>query len=212
MCGRYTLTAPVDAIARLFQVAERPNLQPRWNVAPTQDMPVVTIAPDDRHLQIKRWGFESSHGLLINARSETVTSRPTFRSAFQNARCLVPADSFYEWQALAEGGKQAWRIGLRGGGLFAFAGLWQDDRFTILTTAANDYLAPIHERMPVILPSDVWPIWLSGPATEAQKLLRPLPSEGMARYRVGVTVNNVRNDTETCAAPLNPALRRGDAG
>lgn len=129
----------------------------------------------------------------------------------------MPADSFYEWQAIeGQKAKQPWRIGLKNGGLFAFAGLWQVEPafgdagcFTILTTTANDYLAPLHERMPVILPPETFAAWLdeATPAQELQRMMRPCPAGIMARYRVTPAVNSVKTDDERCFAPLNPDLK-----
>jgi putative SOS response-associated peptidase YedK len=198
---------------------QRPNLAPRGNIAPTQAGAVLRNGANGRReLALLRWGFAGPNNApLINARSETVATKPTFREAFAARRCLVPADSFYEWQAIAgQKAKQPWRIGMRDGGLFAFAGLWQAEPafdhaecFTILTTVANDYLAPLHERMPVILPSEAFARWLdpATPATILQALLRPYPAAPMARYRVTTAVNSVKTDDASCFAPLNPALK-----
>jgi len=209
MCGRYSLTAPVEALAAMFGFGERPNLAPRWNVAPTQVMPVVVPGiANVTVLATKQWGFVGAgRAPLINARAESVRRKPTFREAFMTRRCLVPADGFYEWQVLGSGRKQPWRIGLRGGGVFAFAGLWQDDRFTLITTAANSYLAELHERMPVILAPDDCSQWLQGGPDQAELLLRPYPPELMARYRVTPAVNNVRCDGPECFVSATPGLR-----
>jgi putative SOS response-associated peptidase YedK len=226
MCGRYSLTKTLDDLSAFFELYElyqRPNLAPRWNIAPTQTSPVVRGAVDGRReIAMLRWGFAGPNNApLINARGETAITKPTFREAFAASRCLVPADSFYEWQAI-EGQKakppqkQPWRIGMRDGGLFAFAGLWQAEPtfgnaecFTILTTAANEYLAPLHERMPVILPREAFARWLdpATPAAALQALLRPYPDAPMARYRTTPAVNSIRNDDAGCFAPLNPALK-----
>ncbi|MFC3678258.1 SOS response-associated peptidase [Ferrovibrio xuzhouensis] len=222
MCGRYSLTKPLDDLASFFELydqSQRPNLAPRWNIAPTQASAVVRAGTEGRReLALLRWGFAGPNNApLINARSETATAKPTFREAFAARRCLVPADSFYEWQTVeGQKAKQPWRIGLKGGGLFAFAGLWQVESafdgaacFTILTTAANDYLAPLHERMPVILSRETFARWLD-PATRADALhalMRPYPDAPMARYRVTAAVNSVKTDDAACFAPLNPALK-----
>ncbi|WP_374298942.1 SOS response-associated peptidase [Ferrovibrio sp.] len=226
MCGRYSLTKSLDDLASFFEAYEllqRPNLAPRWNIAPTQKSFVLrSPAPGKGELVALRWGFAGPNNApLINARSETAASKPTFTEAFAKRRCLVPADSFYEWQAVEgqkakQPQKQPWRIGLKGGGLFAFAGLWQsepayggEECFTILTTAANDYLSPLHERMPVILPPERFALWLD-PATPPgilQRLMQPYPAEAMARYRVTSVVNGVKVDGPECFAPLNPALK-----
>ncbi|HEX6959507.1 MAG TPA: SOS response-associated peptidase [Ferrovibrio sp.] len=223
MCGRYSLIKELDELIAFFQLdrKKRPNLAPRWNIAPTQNSAVVCAAGAGRELRMMRWGFAGPNNApLINARSEAVAAKPTFAEAFRHRRCLVPADSFYEWQAIpAETGKkpqkQPWRISLKGGGLFAFAGLWQSEPasegvecFTILTTAANEYLAPLHERMPVILPKESFADWLDPNAASASlsALLKPYPAAAMARYRVTPVVNGTKVDDPSCFAPLNPAL------
>lgn len=219
MCGRYSLTQPLDVLAAFFELygQQRPNLPPRWNIAPAQQSAVVRLDAGRRELALLRWGFAGPNTApLINARSETAARKPSFAEAFRRRRCLVPADSFYEWQAVEERkAKQPWRIGLRGGGLFAFAGLWQTEPafggtacFTILTTAANDYLAPLHERMPAILPPEAYAVWLSPDASvkELTALLKPYPDELMARYRVTAAVNSVKNDDPACFAPLKAAV------
>jgi len=223
MCGRYSLTKSLDDLAsffELYELAQRPNLAPRWNIAPTQASAVVRGSANNgrRELAMLRWGFAGPNNApLINARSETAMTKPTFRDAFAARRCLVPADSFYEWQTVAgQKAKQPWRIGMKDGGLFAFAGLWQAEPafggaecFTILTTVANDYLAPLHDRMPVILPREHFARWLdpATPADNLRGLLRPCPDAPMARYRVTAVVNSVKTDDSRCFAPLNPALK-----
>lgn len=221
MCGRFSQTKPLDDLASFFELydsAQKPNLQPRWNIAPTQMSAVVRNSGGQRALAMLRWGFAGPNNApLINARSETAASKPTFAEAFAQRRCLVPADGFYEWQAMdGQKTKQPWRIGLKGGGVFAFAGLWQTEPafdnaecFTILTTAANEYLSHLHERMPVILPREQFGLWLD-PATPRgilQRLMQSYPAEAMARYRVTPVVNGVKTDGPECFAPLNPALK-----
>ncbi|MBP6818409.1 MAG: SOS response-associated peptidase [Ferrovibrio sp.] len=207
MCGRFALTVTMEVLGQMFDPAERPNVAPRWNIAPTQQAWVVTQDEASRHLTSMRWGFEGPNGApLINARAETAATKPTFRDALNLRRCLVPADSFYEWQQLDEKRKQPWRIGMKGGTPFAFAGLWEDaadktgqpfQRFTILTCAANHYLAPLHERMPVIVAPEDYASWLT-PGPPATGLLRAFPDEPMARYRVSDRVNSVKHDDAGC--------------
>lgn len=221
MCGRFSQTKTLDELAAFFELYElfqKPNLQPRWNIAPTQAAAVVRAQAGKRDIALLRWGFAGPNNVpLINARSETATAKPTFTEAFAQRRCLIPVDSFYEWQAIeGQKAKQPWRIGLKGGGLFAFAGLWQPEPafgnaecFTILTTAANDYLTPLHERMPVILPREQFGLWLA-PATPRpilQRLMQSYPAAEMARYRVTPVVNGVKVDGPECFAPLNAALK-----
>jgi len=229
MCGRFSLTTAPEAMRELFDYENFPNLQPRYNIAPTQEVAVIRPAANGgaRELAMLRWGLVphwakdiAIGARLINARSETVADKPAFRDAFRKRRCLVPADGFYEWRS--EGGrKQPFRIGMKGGALFAFAGLWESwsppdaqedepllETVTIVTTAANDKLRPIHHRMPVILDAADYAAWLdtaSGDAKAAGALLRPFPAEPMAFYRVNPTVNNARNDTAACIEPLSAA-------
>jgi putative SOS response-associated peptidase YedK len=219
MCGRYSITTPVEAMRGLFGFAGPGlNLQPRYNAAPTQELPVVrrVAEGDDRELVLLRWGLVPPWAKdvkiaarLINARAETVAEKPSFRAAFRRRRCLVPADGFYEWKKAAGGGqKQPFRIRLPDGGPFAFAGLWERwqaeggeavESFTIVTTKAAPSVRDIHLRMPVILPPAEYQHWLD-PAADADDLgalLRPYEA-ALDTYPVATTVNNVRNDSPDC--------------
>ena len=216
MCGRYSLTTPVEAVGRLFEVAERPNLPPRYNIAPSQEAPVVRAdAAGGRVLAPMRWGLipswakEAKIGYrMINARAETVAEKPAFRSAFRHRRCLVPADGFYEWRKLGAT-KQPYRITRADGVPFAFAGLWERwrapdgaviDSFTIITTVANDLLRPIHDRMPVILdPADFGP-WLEAGGVER---LVPYTDAKLEAVPVSTRVNSPKHDDPACIAPLD---------
>ena len=232
MCGRYSLTTAPEALRRIFGFVNLPNLAPRYNVCPTQAAPVVRPRADGqgRELVSLRWGLVppwskdlSGGARMINARSEAVATLPAFRDAFAQRRCLVPADGFYEWRT-EEGRKQPFRIGMKGGLPFAFAGLWESwtakeatgavaagetvETFAIVTTAANAKLRPIHERMPVILAPEACAAWLDTPPGRAcglVSLLASYPVEPMAFYRVGPRVNSARNDDPECIAPLNAA-------
>ena len=223
MCGRYSITTPVEALRRLFKFSgPLPNLRPRYNVSPTQQVPIVRRAPADgeRELAQVRWGLipfwakDAKIGYpLINARAEGIEAKPSFREAFKRGcRCLIPADGFYEW-AKDTKPKQPWRITLKDGEPFAFAGLWEHwdkasdgvpvESCTIITTAANQLLRPLHDRMPVILAPDDYPAWLGEDAARnVAELLRPYPSEAMRTYRVSTVVNNVKNDGPECIEPL----------
>jgi putative SOS response-associated peptidase YedK len=230
MCGRYSLTTAPEAMRALFGFENLPNLPPRYNIAPTQ--PVAAVRLNDagaRELVLLRWGliphWAKDAGMaakMINARAETVMTKPAFRDAFRRRRCLVPADGFYEWRT-EDGRKQPFRIGMKGGAPFAFAGLWERwsatadghgftkgdavESATVITTDANEKLRPIHPRMPAILPPEAFDRWLD-PASDpddALSLLGPYPPEPMAFYRVGTAVNNVRNDDPGCIAPLKAA-------
>ena len=221
MCGRYSITTPLEAMRGLFDFEGTPNLAPRYNVAPSQSVPIVRRREDEavREIVQVRWGLVpgwakdlSISAKLINARAETVAEKPSFRSAFKRRRCLVPADGFYEWRRESEA-KQPYRIARADGGVFAFAGLWERweapegetvESCTILTTQANAALAPIHGRMPVVLEPGAYGPWLD-PAAEPERLhalLVPAPDETLTAYKVSTRVNNVRNDDAGCLAPL----------
>jgi putative SOS response-associated peptidase YedK len=222
MCGRYLNRTPASETARVFGTAGvAPNYPPRYNVAPTQPVLAVRFDADEgvRRLETLRWGLIPSWAKdakigakCINAQAETAAERPAFRDAFRRRRCLLPADGFYEWQRV---GKERLPYAIvPADGMFAFAGLWERWKdpatgetvrsCTILTGPPNAVVAPIHGRMPVILPREAWPLWLGeAPAgrDELLALLRPFPADGMRAYRVGTRVNDVRNDDPLLAAP-----------
>jgi putative SOS response-associated peptidase YedK len=215
MCGRFVLKTPVEELARLFGFPERPNLAPRYNVAPTDPCPVVRAGPA---LAILRWGFLpfwAKHlregARSINVRAETVATNRGFAPAFAARRCLVPADGFYEWKT--EGKlKQPWFVAAADGAPIAFAGIWERWRppegdpvesFAILTTRANALLAQLHDRMPVVLAPDAWSAWLD-PATPPARLaalLAPAPEESLVMHEVDRRVGNVRVDDPGLIAP-----------
>ncbi|MCG8592798.1 MAG: SOS response-associated peptidase [Kiloniellales bacterium] len=225
MCGRYTLTTPLEGLRDVFLFEESPNLAPRYNIAPTQEVPAVRLGPEDgrRHLVPLRWGLipswakEVSIGSrMINARAESVAEKPAFRTAFRQRRCLIPADGFYEWQARPSGPKQPYYIAQAAGGPFAFAGLWERwtdgesgealESFTIVTTAASRRLEALHHRMPVILAPADHAAWLD-PASGAdalQALLRPAPEAAFVAAPVSTRVNAVRNDDPSLIEPAAP--------
>jgi len=222
MCGRYSLKTDEIHIRRQFNLKDIPRLVPRYNVAPSQDVPIVREnAEGERELVFARWGLIPSWSKepkaefsTINARAETVAAKPAFRSAFRSRRCLIPADGYYEWAARpGSKTKQPYYIGLREGALFAFAGLWERwergetavESCTIIVTEANELTRPIHDRMPVILPETDYELWLSADARQAehlQSVLRPFPSELMRAYPVSTEVNNPRNDSEMCVEEI----------
>lgn len=228
MCGRYTLTVDASVLAELFELEPLTELQPRYNIAPTQTVPIVRLdRHQNREWSMVRWGLIPSwakeakiSGRLINARAETVAEKPSFRAAFQSRRCLVPADGFFEWTK-APGGKQPYHIRLTHRGPFAFAGLWErwarDDAepvesCTILTTEANGIMAPLHHRMPVILPVQRYSDWLEGdprnPAM-AETLLIPHSNDGMEVVPVSTVVNSVANDDPRCLEPIGAQATLG---
>lgn len=221
MCGRFALISATEEVADALGVdqatiADIPPAVPRYNIAPTQ--PVLAAYLDEigqRRLTFFQWGLVPSWSKdvtigsrLINARSETVTEKPSFRNAFKRRRCLIPADGFYEWQKL-NGGKQPMYIHGADGRPLALAGLWEVwqepegtrlQTCTILTTTPNELMAPIHDRMPVILEPEDYAMWLEPGAhpDEALHLLRPYPAANMKAYPVSTAVNNPRNDAPEC--------------
>jgi len=211
MCGRYAALLPAEALRALFRTANPPpNFSPTWNMAPSRAAPVVRLHPETRarHLDLLTWGLvphwakdPKATRQPINARSETAAVTPMFRDAFARRHCLVPADAFYEWKAV-DGAKQPWAIARADGAPLVFAGLWEGWRgadgsvirsFTILTTAANNALRDLHERMPVVLEMADVPVWLGETEGDAGALLRPSLA-AFRTWRVSTRVNNVRND------------------
>jgi putative SOS response-associated peptidase YedK len=220
MCGRYNLRATPAQIQEFFDVLRMPDaaIPVRYNIAPTQTLPIIRQADDDRECVLARWGLVPSWAKdtkigykLINARSETVAGKPSFRAAFQRRRCLVPATGYYEWKKLDAKHKQPYHIHRENDGLFAFAGLWErwskDDEplesFTIITTTANPPLSDLHDRIPVILPTDVYALWLDPDVNPAAltALLRP-PEDDLEAYPVNPIVGNVKNETPDCIEPV----------
>ena len=218
MCGRYLITTPVEAIRQIFQVDQRPNLAPRYNVAPTQSVPIVRRGASGRELVTVRWGLVpfwakdlKIGAKMINAKAETVAEKPAFRDGFKRKRCLVLADGFYEWKKI-EGGKQPYLIRLKTAEPLAFAGLWADwkdkdsgeriESCTIITTEPNALMATIHNRMPAILPPDAYDLWLDPEAANGRTLLGPFPAEAMEAYPVSPRVGNVKNDDAALIEPI----------
>ena len=204
MCGRYTATAAQAAIEDYFGAEFSETHIPLYNASPGQYLPVI-LDIEAGNIAPVLWGIKPSWGkqpsrLLINARSETVNQRPTFRESFQKRRCLIISDGFYEWQATREG-KQPFRIVLKTGEPFAFAGIWQEvdgrPAYVILTTEANGVMRPIHERMPVILRRPQLASWIDSglPERAALKLLGPCPDEVLTAYPVSQAVNSSRNQS-----------------
>jgi putative SOS response-associated peptidase YedK len=214
MCGRYTLIRDSATIAEAFGLGGMPELAPRYNVAPTQQVLAVRQADVGRAAALLRWGLVPPWSAgpegppLINVRAETAATKPAFRSAFRKRRCLVPADGFFEWKPQGCG-KQPYLFGPRGGGLFAFAGLWERwgallESCAVLTVAANGLVRPLHERMPAILHRDDYSLWLDPGVQDAealQALLRPYPEEEMEARPVNPWVNDARHDDPRCVEP-----------
>jgi putative SOS response-associated peptidase YedK len=234
MCGRFAAATPPDELARYFAVHEVAEtvLEPRYNVAPTDDVAVVVERDDVRRLDLFHWGFvpfwakdPSVGNRMINARAEGLADSNAFRRAFERRRCIVPADGFYEWRKVpGKRKKQPVYIRRKDGEPLALAGLWEvwtakgDDATplyscSIVTGDPNDLVAPIHDRMPVILPPSAWDEWLArGNADVAalQRLLVPAPADVFEAWAVGTDVNTVGNDGPHLIAPLpdeeQPAL------
>ncbi len=219
MCGRYTIHTQPDELADHFGFQDRAELSPRYNVAPTQDVPTVVVVTGDRKCILMRWGLiphwaddEKIGNRMINARAETIDKKPAFREPFQNHRCLVMADGFYEWQK-GDAGKRPYYITRKDGAPFAFAGLWDHwsspdaegiKSCTIITTDANELIAPLHNRMPVIISTQDYGIWLDTDIADTGRLkhmLGPYPSEELKAYPVGKTVNSPAHETPKCIDP-----------
>jgi putative SOS response-associated peptidase YedK len=211
MCGRYTLRSKLNVLLRQFGAETSIQQLPlRYNIAPTQDVPVIRQADAGRELVTMRWGLIPSWSkdpkkgpLLINARADTVAEKPSFRSAFKNRRCLIPADGFYEWKADGRK-KQPYLFEVHDGEPFAFAGLWEQwkeiESCVIITTDANELSAQFHDRMPVILAPNDYAEWLE--SEEPGKLLTPYPASEMSATAVNPIVNNARNEGPECAEPI----------
>ena len=221
MCGRFSQGVPSEALWEQFQLFGEPVVVPRYNIAPTQPVAAVRInAGGERELVMLRWGLIPSWAKdmamgarMINARAETVAEKPSFRSALKSRRCLIAADGFYEWRK-EESGKQPYFIRLRGGGPFAFAGLWETwkgpdgpvESCTIITTEANEMMRELHHRMPVILPPEDYALWLKPAETDREtllRLLRPFASGELEALRVSTHVNSPAHDDPRCIAPIS---------
>lgn len=225
MCGRYFLTTPGQLLSKTFETSAAPaGLVPRWNIAPTQEVAIVRRATDAtgdaRELALVSWGLVPSWAKeraignkLINARGETLAEKPSFRDSFKKRRCLVLADGFYEWQKVGTA-KQPWAIRRADGEPFGMAGLWSRwkdpatgeplETCTIVTTTPNELLAPIHDRMPVIVPPAAHAIWLD-PASERaalEALLVPYDAARMEAFAVSRRVNSPANDDPACLEPV----------
>ncbi len=217
MCGRFSLIVDASVLAGVFEIDPPRDLRPRFNIAPTQRIPIVRAGREaPREWAEVRWGLvpswakdEKIGARMINARGETVAEKPSFRSAVKSRRCLIPADGFYEW-IKTDGGKQPHYIHFADGRAFAFAGLWERwhksegealDTCTIITTTPNDLVAGLHDRMPVILAHDVFSEWLEPrplAPDRLQDLLVPCPTDGMEAYPVSTHVNRPANDDPEC--------------
>jgi putative SOS response-associated peptidase YedK len=236
MCGRYTAAKDFGELIKLMGIvmARVPFFAPRYNIAPTQMAPVIFHEHNQPAVKLMRWGLipswakdESTGNALINARSETIESRTAFREAFKHRRCLIPADSFYEWKEM-HGERQPFRVMLKSGEPFCFAGLWDRwvrppvagkfdtdldeapasetiESFTIITRAANAAIAPLHDRMPIIMAPNHFGWWLkdNGERSEAHKMALGHPlEEPLKIYPVSNLVNNPKTDDARCIEPV----------
>ena len=221
MCGRFALTLPHDAMARLFQAQPANDLPPvpRFNICPTVQVHVVTTAGEGgRRLRGMRWGFvpqwyksPTDGPLLINARAETLAEKPAFRAAARARRCLIPADGFYEWTKGAGGARLPWYIRRRDEARMVMAGIWQDwgpeearmATCAVVTTAAGPDTAALHDRGPRILGPADWPLWLGEAGHGAAALMRP-PGPGLLEaWRVDPEVNSNRAEGEGLRVPID---------
>ena len=220
MCGRFALAATGEEVAEHYQLSEVPFIVPRYNIAPTQPVAAVRFnRAGERELTFFQWGLipswakdPSIGSRLINARCETAAEKPSFRSAFKRRRCLLPATGFFEWRK-TDGHKQPLYIREADEGIMSLAGLWEIwqspdggelETCTILTTEPNALMAPIHDRMPVILDPLDYDMWLddSTPVDQLQHLMRPFDAEQLLAYPVSTAVNKPQNDTADIIAPM----------
>ena len=227
MCGRYVIKTPPGLMRDMFGYAEQPNFPPRYNVAPTQPIPVVRTDAGRRSFALVRWGLipawvkdPRGFSLLINARAESVLDKPAFRNAMRRRRCLIPADGFYEWK---QDGTHRRPFYAAGRGLLAFAGLWEPwigpngeemETACIVTTTANRMLRPLHDRMPVVIPPQAFDLWLDCANVDAETaaaLLVPAPEDTFNPYEISTAVNRTANDSAALIEPVVPGVEEAPA-
>ncbi len=219
MCARYVITSPPSAIRALFGYDELPNFPPRYNVAPTQPIPIVRLVDGKRQFALARWGFipawvkdPKKFSLLVNARGESALEKPAFRNAMRRRRCLIPADGFYDWRDGVP--RRPYFVHQKNSNApMAFAGLWETwtgpngeelDTAAIVTTRANTMLSAVHDRMPVIVPPEAFNLWLDCAevdATTAAALIIPAPESLLECYEVSTAVNRALNDDASLIEP-----------
>ena len=222
MCGRYRLSRRKKVIEEYFDAFGDEDWSPRYNIAPTQPVPIIRQNPKEpvREMSLVRWGLipswskdSSASARMINARSETAATLPAFRDALKSRRCLIPADGFYEWQRVGKT-KQPYCFEVGNAQMFAFAGIW--DRWkdpsgnwvktcSILTTMPNAVTSAVHDRMPVILDPDSYDLWLDPgmhDASTVSDMLKPYDAQLMRRYPISTRINHVANDDVECSAPV----------
>ena len=226
MCGRYLLKTALEELARIFGFIERPNLAPRYNIAPTLEVPVIRQRREpagQRSIAALRWGLvvpwaddPKAGPPLINARAESLLERPAFRGAIKKRRCLVPADGYYQWRE-GDASKQPYLVARRDRAPFAFAGVWERwgprhapaaalDSFVIITTDANDFLGAFHHRMPVVLTPECYATWLDpdSPLDAALELLTSSPNDLLEAVPLDRAVNSNRADGPELLKPVGP--------
>ncbi|MFC0239406.1 SOS response-associated peptidase [Rhodopseudomonas telluris] len=221
MCGRFVITSAPAAIREAFAYVDQPNFPARYNIAPTQPIPVVILDGGARRFRLMRWGFLPSwvkdpkaFALVINARAETVFEKPAFRNAIRRRRCLVPTDGYYEWRAIGSR-KQPYFIQPQGGGPIGFAGVWETwvgsngeelDTVAIVTTAAEGRMTELHDRVPVTIAPDDYACWLDADETDVEGvagLLRSPPDGLFVWCAVSSAVNRVANDNPQLILPIS---------
>jgi len=225
MCGRYLITSTPEAMRRLFACLEQPNFPPRYNVAPTQPIPIVRVSEGKRQFTLVRWGLVPSwvkdpktFSLVLQARSDSVLDKPSFKNAMKYRRCLIPADGFYEWNEDTTP-RRPYVVLPKHGGPVAFAGLWESwmgpngeelETAAVITTEANKTLHPIHHRMPVVIPPEAFDFWLDCrhvDANAAAALLVPAPEDLFEAHQISPAVNRVTNDYPGLLEPVRAAAQ-----
>jgi putative SOS response-associated peptidase YedK len=220
MCGRFSLHTPESRIREAFNLEqiEQLGLNPRFNIAPSQDIPIVRDTDTGPEMTLARWGLvpswskeSKSKYSTINARIESVADKPTYRTPFKRRRCLIPADGFYEWKVV-NGNKVPHHIRMRDSRVFAFAGLWDRwegedgsiDSCTIIVMPSSEVMKPIHERMPAIIAPAHYDLWLDSRVSDKQEIMQYLtsaPSSQLTAYPVSIWVNSPKNNDERCIQP-----------
>ncbi|MGH6770674.1 MAG: SOS response-associated peptidase [Xanthobacteraceae bacterium] len=226
MCGRYLITTVPEAMRALFKYLEQPNFPPRYNVAPTQPIPIVRLHEGQRQFALVRWGLipawvkdPKAFSLILQARSDSVVDKPSFKNAMKYRRCLIPADGFYDWNEVTNP-RRPYLVRPKHGGPVAFAGLWEAwmgpngeemETAAVITTDANKTLAPIHHRMPVVIPEEAFDLWLdcrNVDALTAAALLAPAPEDLFEAYEISTAVNRVANDSPELIRPVQRSETR----
>jgi putative SOS response-associated peptidase YedK len=227
MCGRYSLSKSKIELEERFQAEMLTDFKPRYNIAPTQLVPVVT-SQSPKGFSFFFWGITPEFGRnkpvsqkLINAKAESVHQKMTFKSSFKQRRCIIPADGFYEWKKLGKKTSIPHRFTLREGGLFSFAGIWDEyetvdgenqHTFLILTTEPNELVSEVHDRMPVVLTPETEKKWLNNYSSEEEllEILKPFSANEMLSYPVSTLVNSVKNDSPALIRKTDPMDQHGN--